>query len=216
MTNTMGGCLCLAGAALFLMTGGCVSPGGETMGEQRASIRAMRNQTVNDLIAMRPEVKARIQRAPGYGVFSNFGMKLMLAGSANGYGVVRDNRTGRETFMRMAQVNLGVGYGVKKYRAVFVFNDVAVFRRFVEEGWEFGGSAQATARVEERGGTVGAAASANPIDIYVLTDAGLALEAGLQGTKYWRDEDLNSAPDGLVPTKVRVQRKVSSAFESMQ
>jgi len=204
------------GAALLFLAGGCMTPSGETMGEQRASVRAMRRDTVNELVTLRPELKQRLVAAPGYGAFSNFGLKILLAGQGNGYGLVHDNRTGREIFMRMAQVNVGLGYGVKKYRAVFIFNDPAVFRRFVEEGWEFGGTAQASAKVEDRGGTVGAASSVNPIDIFLLTDAGLALEANLQGTKYWQDDDLNNAPDDLVPTKVQMQRKVSSAFESMQ
>ena len=48
-----------------------------TIEEQRADVRSMAQETLNQLYAIRPEARAAIQRAVGYAVFSNFGMKFL-------------------------------------------------------------------------------------------------------------------------------------------
>jgi len=73
-----------------------------------------------------------------------------------------------------------------------MFRDQATFQKFVEKGWEFGGNADAAARSGEKGDAVGGQVSAiNNIVIYTLTEAGVALQATLAGTKYWKDDELN-------------------------
>jgi len=47
-------------------------------------------------------------------VFSTFASKLFFAGGTTGKGVVVNNHTGRQTFMKMIQVQGGLGFGVNK------------------------------------------------------------------------------------------------------
>ena len=42
-------------------------------------------------------------------MFSTFGLKLFFAGGTTGKGVVVNQRTGRHTFMKMIQVQGGLG-----------------------------------------------------------------------------------------------------------
>ncbi|UCG80015.1 MAG: hypothetical protein JSV60_08595, partial [Desulfobacterales bacterium] len=128
----------------------------------------------------------------GYGVFSNIGLNVFLLASGNGFGVVVDTATGQRTYMKMRSVGVGMGWGVKDVRAVFIFRKQSVMTHFVEKGWEFGAQADAAAKTGDKGGAAGGEAYVETdIIIYQLTEAGVALQATIAGTKYWKDKDLN-------------------------
>jgi len=160
--------------------------------KERAEIRKMRDEVLADLYKKKPELKSRIKRAAGYGVFSNLGINVLLLSTAHGRGLVVDNATRKETFMLMGSVGAGVGHGVKDFRAVFVFYDRQVLKTFVEEGWDVGGQADAAAEAGKHGGSGEAAESVQKgMEIYQITKTGIALQATIQATKYWKDDDLN-------------------------
>ena len=51
---------------------------------------------------------------------------------------------------------------------------------------------RATAKSGETGGSgEGAVSVGKGMEIYQFTESGLALQATIQGTKYWKNEDLN-------------------------
>jgi hypothetical protein len=58
---------------------------------------------------MAPGTQRAIERSAGYAVFSTFGVKLFFAGGTTGKGMVVNNRTHRQTFMKMVQVQGGLG-----------------------------------------------------------------------------------------------------------
>ena len=158
----------------------------------RAEVRKAADQTLQRLYELQPGAKQAIQKAAGYAAFSNFGMKILLAGGGKGEGIAVNNRTKQETFMKMVEVQAGLGFGIKKFRLVWVFETPAAFDRFVNSGWELGAQATAAAQL---GGQGAWAAGAMPISqgvwLYQLTDDGLALELTAKGTKYYKDDKLN-------------------------
>ena len=159
---------------------------------QRDEIRTMRDQTLVDLYRQRPALKAKIENAPGYAVFSNVGVQVVFFGGAGGHGVAVDKKTGKEMFMSMAQVSAGIGVGIKDFRAVFIFNDATTLNKFVYSGWEFGAEAAAAAKSDNKGAAATDAASTNTgIEIYQLTKAGVIASATVAGTKYWLEKGLN-------------------------
>jgi lipid-binding SYLF domain-containing protein len=170
-------------------------PKGDTAADKRKVVRDMRADTLNELYEIRPETRGRLRQAVGYGVFSNIETKIMFVGGGSGYGVVVDNANGKETFMRMAKLHGGVGLGIQDFRAVFVFNDRATMQKFVEEGWQFGGGADASLKAGEKGaaasGDVMVDTQVQPMEIYQFTKSGVALSATAAGTKYWKDKELN-------------------------
>lgn len=186
---------CLTILTLLTITGflvSCATPKGVTVQDQRDYVLKMKDETLAKLYAQKPETRDMIKKAAGYGVFSNIGAYVFLLSSGNGYGVVVDNSTGQKTYMKMRSVGLGMGIGVKDMRAVFIFRNKRVFTDFVEKGWEFGGQADAAAKSGDQGGAVsGEAYIETDIIIYQLTEAGVALQATIAGTKYWKDKDLN-------------------------
>ncbi len=160
--------------------------------QKRYEIRIMAQQTLSRLYKIQPGAKPAIDKAKGYAVFSNFGMKILLAGGGSGSGVAVNNDTKKETFMKMAEVQAGLGLGVKKFRTVFVFETEQALNNFINQGWEFGGQATASAKAGEKGGAFAGAASVAPgIWMYQLTDTGLAAELTAKGTKYYKDSNLN-------------------------
>ena len=162
--------------------------------EQRAAIHKTRDDVLAELYRLKPEAKARIKQAAGYAVFSNVGVNLLLASFAGGHGIVVEKGRLKDTvtYMKMGSAGLGLGLGVKDFRVVFVFEGKEQLREFVEQGWDFGGQADAAAKSNEKGGAVATAGNIAPgVEVYQITKNGLALQATLQGTKYWKDKSLN-------------------------
>ncbi len=180
----------IALALIFLVS--CATPKGTTKQEKKSFVENMHDETLSNLYSERPETKSVIEDAAGYSVFSNINANVYLFSAGNGYGVAVDNSTGEKTYMKMHLVGIGPGIGVKDIRAVFVFKNKVVFNDFIEKGWEFGGSADATAKSGEKGEAIGGEAYfEDDIIIYQMTEAGVALQATLSGTKYQKDTDLN-------------------------
>lgn len=164
----------------------------KTKQEKQAEVRKNAEETLTRLFKARPSAKAAIKAAAGYAAFSNFGMKILIAGGGKGNGVAFDNRTGKFTYMKMLEVQAGLGMGVKKFRTIFVFETRDAMNQFVNKGWEFGGQATAAAKSSDKGGSYQGAVQVMPgVWMYQLTDKGLALELTGKGTKYYKDDDLN-------------------------
>jgi lipid-binding SYLF domain-containing protein len=170
---------------------GCATSGATTTDGKRRAILDMKQEVLAELYRVRPGAESQIANAPGYAVFSNANVNLVLASFSGGEGVVRDNRTGRHTYMKMGEVGIGLGLGVKDFRAVFVFHDRGTMQKFIDSGWEFGAHADAAAKAGDKGGAVGGEVFMDGITVYQLTESGLALQATVKGTKYWQDRELN-------------------------
>ena len=170
---------------------GCSRPQGVTAKSKKTFVRQMRDDTLAELYAEKPETKKMIKKAPGYAVFSDINVNIIFVSASNGYGLVVNNDTKEETYMKMAQVGLGLGLGLKDFRAVFIFENKTALDKFVNKGWEFGGHADAAAKSGEKGGAAGGAASFQDIRIYQFTKSGITLQATIAGTKYWKDDELN-------------------------
>jgi lipid-binding SYLF domain-containing protein len=152
----------------------------------------MRNDTLAKLYQVEPGSREHIRKAAGYAVFSNVGVNLVLLSAGGGHGILRDNATGRDTYMNMGSAGVGIGLGVKDFRGVFVFTDRKALAWFVEQGWDGSAQADAAAKAGDKGGAWAGAVDVAPgIKLYQLTEHGLALQATIQGTKYWKDGELN-------------------------
>ena len=164
----------------------------EEIKQEKADIRKMAKETLARLYKVQPSAKKAVSKSAGYAVFSNFGMKIFVAGGGSGKGIVFNNKTKKETFMKMVELQAGIGMGIKKFRLVWVFENHKDVTDFINSGWEFGGQTSAAAKLGDEGGAFAGAMSVSPgIWLYQLTDDGLALELTGKGTKYYKDDDLN-------------------------
>ncbi len=169
----------------------CATTKGSTPAEKRASILEMRSEVLGKLYDLKASARSEVSAAPGYAVFSNANLNIIFASFGGGHGVVHNNATGANTFMKMGEVGIGLGAGVKDYRVIFVFHDSETMNDFITKGWEFGGQADAAAKAGDKGAAVGGEAVLDRVTVYQITESGLALQATVKGTKYWLDDELN-------------------------
>jgi lipid-binding SYLF domain-containing protein len=160
--------------------------------KKQTEIHTMVQDTLQRLYTAQPNAKSAVEGAAGYAVFSSTVAKIGLAGSGDGQGLAVDNGSKNQTFMKMLQLQGGLGFSVEKLRVVFVFDNEKAFNDFVNAGWQWGGQANAAAKTAEKGGAkAGAASVSDGVWMYQLTDKGLALDFSAGGTKYYKDKALN-------------------------
>lgn len=182
----------IVGIVSLALLAGCMSPGGSTVQDKRQSAQQMRSKTLAQLYKIHPFARTQINQAVGYGVFSNVGVNLILLSTASGWGIVRDNGTGKDTYMKMYSAGIGIGLGVKDFRGVFVFTTKSALNGFINSGWDASAQADAAAKSEGKGAAWAGSVDVAPgIKLYQITKYGLALQATIQGTKYWKDSELN-------------------------
>jgi lipid-binding SYLF domain-containing protein len=164
----------------------------KTVVQQRQEILKKSDDTLKALYQAQPKAKELIAKSVGYATFSNFGMKILIAGGGTGTGVVINKASKKPIFMNMAEIQAGLGLGIKSFQNIFVFQTQAALNDFVNSGWTFGGQVTAAAKYENSGNAYQDATVVAPgVLMYQLTDSGLAADITGKGTKYYKDSDLN-------------------------
>ena len=180
---------------VLTMAAALVAPGiafGADKAKEQAEVRKAGQDALAAVYKAAPSARKAVQSAAGYAAFSNFGMKILVAGGGSGKGIAVNNKTKATTYMKMAEIQAGLGFGAKKFQVVWVFETDEALNNFINSGWEFGGQATAAAKSESKGAAYQGAVSVSPgVWIYQVTDKGLALELTAKGTKYYKDSDLN-------------------------
>ena len=154
--------------------------------KKRAEIDAMASKTLEDVLSKSPSAKGLYGKSVGYAAFEN--VKVAIGISGGGGSGVAVPKSGKRTYMKMGTAGIGLGLGGQKYQVLFLFENDAALKNFVDKGWQAGGSAQATAG--DKGANAGAAFK-DGVAFFQITDKGLMASADVAGTKYWKDKDLN-------------------------
>jgi hypothetical protein len=75
--------------------------------KKREALRKLRADTLEDFYATKPELRAEVEKAVGYAVFDGSQVNLVLFVGGLGGGMLVENKTGKETFMKMTRVGTG-------------------------------------------------------------------------------------------------------------
>ena len=194
-----GGLAVLVGLALVgtLALTACKTPEGDTGEEQRAAIRKSNQEILNKVYAGYDSAKGEVGSSVAYATFSSIDAKILFGGTGNGYGLLTDKSTGKQTFMRMTKLQVGIGLGVQELSLLLIFQSKEALKRFMEDGWTFGGGASAALKSDQTGPDAPAydksmqsTLDQDPL-IYQVTNMGVNLSATLQGIKFSRDSALN-------------------------
>jgi lipid-binding SYLF domain-containing protein len=109
-------------------------------------------------------------------------MRLMIAGGTSGKSLAVNKRTGTQTFMKMLQVQGGLGFGVSKNQLIFVLTSEQLLSHFMNAGWEFGGEANLLAMADCEGGMFTGAAKISPgVYLYQITETGFNATLAVAG-----------------------------------
>jgi len=159
---------------------------------KRDVLLKMRDEALEDFYATKPEIKEELTKAVGYAVFDASQVNIVLFVGGMGGGVLVENGTGKETFMKMRRVGTGPGIGYKTFRQLIVFKDRSLLDQFRTLGADVGASADATMKIGEKGIAFDPNVSFNPqLSVYQITDRGVLLQANWGGVAYQPDGDLN-------------------------
>lgn len=189
--------VCLASILLMLVFAGLATVAtaqkeDDKKKKKQAKVLEMKDKALADLYKGNPEAAGQIKNAPGYAVFDNNGIHLLLLATSRGNGVVMSNRGDSPFFMKMKTIGAGPGIGVKDYRVIFVFKNAAAMSKFKDGGWDTTAEADAAAKSKNSGGAASTSGSSvDDVKIYTITKKGVALQATLGGTKFSKDGDLN-------------------------
>lgn len=181
----------LIGALAFSFTTGAALSADADMTKKQAEIRKVSQTTLDKFYKANPKLKGDVAKAPGYAVFTTYGLSFLIGG-AGGSGLVHDRKTGKDTFMKLAQGSAGLQVGLSQTDMLVIFKTPKSMAHFINSGWEFGGqgameagAAGKTAGAPEAGGAMGDSL------YYTLTQNGLQAGGAAAGTKVWKDSDLN-------------------------
>ena len=179
---------CMLAVALL----SAVAYGGDDNEKKREKSRKMAAQTLQDLYKMEATAQTAVQKSAGYAVFNNMGTNLLLLSTARGSGIAVNTQSKQETFMKMISAGAGLGVGVKDYRVIIVFENDKALAQFLDSGWSGSAQTDAAAKAGKSGAAYSGAVEIAPgVWVYQITKNGLALQLTLQGTKYYKDDDLN-------------------------
>ena len=151
----------------------CASMGSGTKAEKQQEILKMKDAVLTQLFTKKPDIN------------------LIFMAAGTGYGVVKNMSSSKYTYMNMVEGGIGLGLGVKDYRIVMIFHTVDAMNNFVNTGWTFGGNADASAKASGKGASAEGEAYYGDVTVYTFTENGLALQATIKGTKFWKDKELN-------------------------
>lgn len=181
------------GLLMLLLLGLSALAVAKSVEDDRAKVRKSSQEVLERLYTAHPSAKQTIANSKGYATFSKWGLTLGALGGGIGKGLAVQQPDGKETFMRYVEGSAGLGFGIKKYDLVFVFETEKAYKDFVNKGWQASGNATFAAKSSQTSGKAysGAAAIADGVWVYLNTEKGLAAEIGLKGTKYYKDKSLN-------------------------
>lgn len=158
---------------------------------RQAEVKKAVQSALDKFYKAKPELKNDVAKAPGYAVFTTYGLTFLVGGSG-GSGLAHDNQSGKDVYMSMAQAAAGLTVSAQERDTLLVFKTPAALKNFVDKGWEFGGGAAVAggAKGKTAGGGQGEE-FVSDANYYTLTTKGIEVGGVLSGTKFWKSKELN-------------------------
>jgi len=180
--------------ALIISFAAGSAPGAEAdKTKKQAEVRKAAQTSLERFYTANPKLKDEVGKSPGYAVFTTYGISFIVGG-AGGHGLVRNRKTGANTYMSMAQASAGAQIGASQSETLIIFKSPQALAQFVDKGWEFGGGGGVEAGIAGKTAGLPGAGGENLIAdalYYTLTKNGIQVGGAVAGTKFWKDKSLN-------------------------
>jgi lipid-binding SYLF domain-containing protein len=174
---------------MSLLTGGALAA--DDKAAKQSEVQKKTHAALERFYKAKPELKGAVEKAPGYGIFTTYGFSFIVGGEG-GSGIVHDNKTKHNTYMKVGGGSAGLQLGASQTEVLIVFKTAAAMNNFVEKGWTAGGAATASvgAGASSAGGGKGEAEMGDAAT-YTMTKNGLEVGLAAGVSKFWKDKDLN-------------------------
>ncbi len=144
-------------------------------------------------------IQEELDTAPGYMCLYVKEMFYAFAGGVGFGGILTDNITGEEVYMRGTGAGVGLGFGGKFYYMIMIFKDTEFMEEVKTNGYIFQrGTATAEAgMVSERTSEI---VNENHyfdsrFKLYILDESGIQMRVSIDGGRIWPNKDLNELED---------------------
>jgi lipid-binding SYLF domain-containing protein len=162
-----------------------------TKAEKQAEALKATSAARDRIYAKNPALKADVAKAAGYAVFTTYGVSFIVGGSG-GTGVVHDNKTSNNTFMKIGGASAGFQLGAVENDVLVIFKSAAAMQGFVKNGWGATGGVAAGAAIDGKGAGGGQGGTPmGEVQTFTLTKNGLEAGLSIGGVKAWKDDELN-------------------------
>jgi lipid-binding SYLF domain-containing protein len=148
--------------------------------EKLAYFESLEKDTLARLVKEQPKAEQELAQSAGYAVIEKKAVKVPMIGAGGGAGVVVEKASGKRRYVRVPQLQFGLGLGGRSEKVVLIFQDVEKLRDLADGTWKAGIEAEAAAKA----GDLGAAGGGGTGDLvkkgfttYVLIDAGVSATA---------------------------------------
>jgi lipid-binding SYLF domain-containing protein len=148
--------------------------------EKRAYFESLEKDTLAQLAKEQPKTEQELAQSVGYAVIEKKVVKVPMIGGGGGAGVVVEKASGKRSYLRVPQLQFGLGLGGRSEKVILIFQDIEKLRDLADGIWKAGVEAEAAAKA----GDIGAAGGGGTGDLgktgfttYVLTDAGVSVTA---------------------------------------
>jgi len=167
-------------AMLVMAMTGCAGGLVGSKEEKLAYFDSLEKDTLAQLVKEQPGTEKELAQSVGYAVIEKRVVKVPVIGAGGGAGVVVDKANGKKSYLRVPELQFGLGWGGRAEKVILIFQDVERLRDLAGGTWKAGIKAEAAAKA----GDVGAAGGGGTGDLmkkgfttYVLTDAGVSATA---------------------------------------
>lgn len=148
--------------------------------EKLAYFDSLETETLAQLMKEQPGTEQELAQSVGYAVIEKRVVKVPVIGAGGGAGVVVEKASGKKSYLRVPELQFGLGWGGRSEKVILIFQDIEKLRSLAGGMWKAGVAAEAAAKA----GDIGAAGGGGTGDLmkkgfttYVLTDAGVSLTA---------------------------------------
>ena len=148
--------------------------------EKLAYFDTLEKETLARLFKEQPKTEQELAQSVGYAVAEKKVVKVPLVGAGGGAAVVVEKAHNKRSYLRVPELQFGMGWGGRAEKVVLIFQDLDKLRDLADGEWHTAAGAEAAAKA----GDVGAAGGAGSGDLgkkgystYVLTDAGASATA---------------------------------------
>ena len=160
-----------------------------TPAQTRDKLDRMADDVLARLLAENTEARRAYAISAGIAVFDMPRVSVFPLSAGYGRGVAV-SLTGDRTYMQMGTGGVGAAFGIGGFESQFVimFETPVDFQRFVDNGYD-ASAAAGTMQGRERSGD--SVQFTDGRSFFVLSKTGWRINANANGTKYWKDADLN-------------------------